>query len=96
MGRICAARIARLPGAQFEPSWPARRADPCAALQRRRLRALRRSIGAPTRATAFCSSAARIDALLGGIGLSNVRRGVAETGSLGYWIGERYARQRLS
>ncbi len=32
------------------------------------------------------------DALLGGIGLSNVRRGVAETGSLGYWIGERHAR----
>jgi ribosomal-protein-alanine N-acetyltransferase len=33
------------------------------------------------------------DALVGGIGLSNVRRGVAETGSLGYWIGERHARQ---
>jgi [ribosomal protein S5]-alanine N-acetyltransferase len=33
------------------------------------------------------------DALLGGIGLSNVRRGVAETSSLGYWIGERYARK---
>jgi ribosomal-protein-alanine N-acetyltransferase len=32
------------------------------------------------------------DALVGGIGLSNVRRGVAETGSLGYWIGERFAR----
>lgn len=32
------------------------------------------------------------DALLGGLGISNVRRGVAETGSLGYWIGERYAR----
>lgn len=32
-------------------------------------------------------------ALVGGIGLSNVRRGVAETGSLGYWIGERYARR---
>ncbi|HEY0526848.1 MAG TPA: GNAT family protein [Stellaceae bacterium] len=31
--------------------------------------------------------------LVGGIGLSNIRRGVAETGSLGYWIGERYARQ---
>ncbi|HTZ80565.1 MAG TPA: GNAT family protein [Stellaceae bacterium] len=29
--------------------------------------------------------------LMGGIGLSNVRRGVAETGSLGYWMGERYA-----
>lgn len=33
------------------------------------------------------------NALVGGIGLSNVRRGVAETGSLGYWIGERYARR---
>jgi ribosomal-protein-alanine N-acetyltransferase len=32
-------------------------------------------------------------ALVGGIGLSNVRRGVAETGSLGYWVGERAARQ---
>jgi ribosomal-protein-alanine N-acetyltransferase len=31
--------------------------------------------------------------LVGGIGLSNIRRGVAETGSLGYWIGERYARR---
>ncbi len=30
--------------------------------------------------------------LVGGIGLSNVRRGVAETGSLGYWVGERFAR----
>jgi len=29
--------------------------------------------------------------LMGGIGLTNVRRGVAETGSLGYWMGERYA-----
>jgi ribosomal-protein-alanine N-acetyltransferase len=33
------------------------------------------------------------DVLLGGTGLSNVRRGVAETASLGYWIGEPYARQ---
>jgi len=31
--------------------------------------------------------------LLGGISLSNVRRGVAESGSLGYWVGERFARQ---
>ena len=29
--------------------------------------------------------------LLGAITLSNVRRGVAETGTLGYWIGQRYA-----
>jgi ribosomal-protein-alanine N-acetyltransferase len=33
------------------------------------------------------------DVLVGGIGLSNIRRGVAETASLGYWTGEPYARQ---
>jgi len=33
------------------------------------------------------------EALLGGISLTNVRRGVAETASIGYWIGEKYARQ---
>ena len=36
---------------------------------------------------------AAADALVGGIGLSNVRRGVSETASLGYWVGEPYARQ---
>jgi len=34
------------------------------------------------------------ETLLGGIGLSNIRRGVSETGSLGYWVGEVFARQR--
>jgi ribosomal-protein-alanine N-acetyltransferase len=33
------------------------------------------------------------DTLLGGIGLSNLRRGVAETASVGYWIGQSFARQ---
>ncbi len=33
--------------------------------------------------------------LLGGIGLSNVRRGVSQTATLGYWIGAEYARQRF-
>jgi len=32
-------------------------------------------------------------ALAGGIGLTQIRHGVAESGSVGYWIGERYARQ---
>ena len=32
-------------------------------------------------------------ALLGGITLSNIRRGVADTASLGYWIGAPYGRQ---
>ena len=31
--------------------------------------------------------------LLGGVTLSNVRRGVAQSGNLGYWVGEEYARQ---
>jgi ribosomal-protein-alanine N-acetyltransferase len=35
------------------------------------------------------------EALVGGVGLSNLRRGVAETASLGYWTGEPFARQRL-
>jgi [ribosomal protein S5]-alanine N-acetyltransferase len=32
------------------------------------------------------------DALMGGCTLSNVRRGVAQACSLGYWIGERFSR----
>lgn len=33
------------------------------------------------------------DVLVGGISLTNVRRGVAETSSIGYWIGEQFARR---
>lgn len=32
------------------------------------------------------------DAIVGGITIANVRRGVAQTCSFGYWIGKRYAR----
>ena len=32
-------------------------------------------------------------ALVGGVTLRNVLRGVAQTGTLGYWVGERFARQ---
>lgn len=31
------------------------------------------------------------DALVGGVTLSNIRRGVAQMASLGYWVGETYA-----
>jgi ribosomal-protein-alanine N-acetyltransferase len=34
-------------------------------------------------------------ALVGGITLANVRRGVAQAGSLGYWMGEPFARRGL-
>ncbi len=33
------------------------------------------------------------DALVGGVTIANVRRGVAQTGSVGYWMGEPYARR---
>src|SRR5262249_54034257 len=33
------------------------------------------------------------EALVGGVGLSNVRRGVSDTASLGYWVGLPFARQ---
>ena len=33
------------------------------------------------------------DVLIGGVTLSNVRRGVAHSASLGYWVGEAFARQ---
>jgi ribosomal-protein-alanine N-acetyltransferase len=35
------------------------------------------------------------NALIGGLALANVRRGVAQAGSVGYWIGEAYARNGL-
>jgi ribosomal-protein-alanine N-acetyltransferase len=35
------------------------------------------------------------DVLVGGITLSNVRRGVAQAGSIGYWMGQPYARRGL-
>jgi ribosomal-protein-alanine N-acetyltransferase len=31
--------------------------------------------------------------LVGGIGLNQVKRGIAQSGIIGYWVGERYARQ---
>ena len=33
------------------------------------------------------------DTMVGGLGLSNVRRGVAQMGTLGYWAGKPYARR---
>lgn len=34
--------------------------------------------------------------LMGGLSLTNVRRGVAQTGTLGYWIGQPFSRQGYS
>lgn len=44
-------------------------------------------------AYAFFVFNAETDTMMGGCTLSNVRRGVTQCCALGYWIGERYARQ---
>ncbi|HVP83244.1 MAG TPA: GNAT family protein [Rhizomicrobium sp.] len=59
---------------------------------RRRLKRYQRETRADT-AYAFFVFREEDDALIGGCTLSNVRRGVAQCCALGYWIGERYARQ---
>ena len=59
---------------------------------RRRLAAYRREMELGE-AYAFFILRAQDDALVGSLRLSNVRRGVAQTATLGYWIGEPYARR---
>ena len=49
---------------------------------------------ARTRATPSSSSGRRTPALLGGLSISNVRRGVAQAASVGYWIGAPHVRPR--
>jgi ribosomal-protein-alanine N-acetyltransferase len=73
----------------WEPTWPAD--DLSRAAYRRRLTAYARDREAGA-AWPFFVFRAEDDALTGGITLSNVRRGVAQMGSVGYWCGRPYAR----
>jgi ribosomal-protein-alanine N-acetyltransferase len=77
----------------WEPTWPSD--DLSRAAFRRRLAAYARDreLGA---AYSFFVFRARDEALTGGITLSNVRRGVAQMGSVGYWCGQAYTRQGLT
>ncbi|MEE8445650.1 MAG: GNAT family protein, partial [Alphaproteobacteria bacterium] len=77
----------------WEPTWPADGASR-AAFHRRRLQILsewRSGYG-----NGFFIFQRDGATLLGGITLSNIRRGVADTASLGYWIGAPHARQGYS
>ena len=74
----------------WEPTWPAD--DLGRAAFRRRLIAYARDREAGVAHPFFVFRNAD-DALTGGITLSNIRRGVAQMGSLGYWCGRPYARQ---
>jgi ribosomal-protein-alanine N-acetyltransferase len=74
----------------WEPTWPAD--DLSRAAFRRRLTAYARDREAGT-AYPFFVFRSSDEALTGGITLSNVRRGVAQMGSVGYWCGQAFARQ---
>jgi len=74
----------------WEPTWPSD--DLTKSAFRRRLAAYARDIDLD-QAYPFFIFRSRDDTLLGGVTLSNVRRGVAQMASVGYWIGEPYARR---
>ncbi len=72
----------------WEPTWPAD--DLSRSAYRRRMRRYaedRRS----DQSYAFFVFRKSDQALVGGLTLANIRRGVAQAGSLGYWMGERHA-----
>lgn len=72
----------------WEPTWP--EDDLTQAAFRRRLRRQDEDI-ARDEAYAFLIFDAVSDDLLGGITVGGMRRGVSQTGTLGYWMGARYA-----
>jgi [ribosomal protein S5]-alanine N-acetyltransferase len=76
----------------FEPAWAGDELSRWAF--RRRLRQCARDVADDTAYPLFVFLPAT-GALVGGITLSNVRRGVAQAASVGYWIGARYAGQGL-
>jgi [ribosomal protein S5]-alanine N-acetyltransferase len=74
----------------WEPSWAP---DELSRLAfRRRIRRYQREIRSDS-AYPFFLFRDEDKALMGGCTLSNVRRGVTQSASLGYWIGARFARQ---
>ena len=76
----------------WEPTWP--EDDLTRPAFKRRLSIYAREMDAGN-AWPFFIFADSDQALVGAITLSNVRRGVAETGTLGYWIGQKFAGQGL-
>ena len=75
---------------RWEPAWA--RDDLSRTMYRRRLRAYARDVRDDVSYSFFICDTVT-DALVGGITLSNIRRGAAQTASLGYWIGAPFAGQ---
>ena len=73
----------------WEPKWPSDATKPAAF--RRRLHRFNAEWREGT-THAFLIFGRNNGTLYGGITLSNVRRGVAQCGSVGYWVGEAHAR----
>jgi len=74
----------------WEPSWPAD--DLTRSAYRRRLRRYAEDQRSDV-AYAFLIFRSDDGALVGGLTLANIRRGVAQAGSIGYWIGQPFARK---
>jgi ribosomal-protein-alanine N-acetyltransferase len=74
----------------WEPTWPAD--DLTRPAFRRRLRRYAEDVRSD-QAYAFFVFRQSDNALVGGLTLANIRRGVAQAGSLGYWMGAPHARQ---
>jgi len=74
----------------WEPIWPAD--DLTRSAFRRRLRRYAEDLRTD-QGYAFLIFRRSDEALIGGLTLANIRRGVAQAGSLGYWMGLPFARQ---
>jgi ribosomal-protein-alanine N-acetyltransferase len=74
----------------WEPTWPAD--DLTRGAFRRRIRRYSEDIRTD-QGYAFLVFRKSDDVLVGGLTLANIRRGVAQAGSLGYWMGLPYVRQ---
>lgn len=74
----------------WEPVWPSD--DLTRSGFRRRLRRYGEDIRTD-RAYPFFVFRERDDALVGGVMLANVRRGIVQAGTIGYWVGQTHARQ---
>ncbi len=74
----------------WEPTWP--EDDLGRGAFRRRIRRYVEDLRTD-QGYAFLIFRSSDDVLVGGLTLANIRRGVAQAGSLGYWMGAPYARQ---
>ncbi len=74
----------------WEPTWPAD--DLTRGAFRRRLKRYAEDVRSDL-AYAFLIFRSDDNALVGGLTLANIRRGVAQAGSIGYWVGAPFARK---